>query len=196
MVAQPMTFKRNRTPGFNWRRTAVLAGILSAAVLLLWEPAVRAIPVDTGRIPPIEVYFSPNNGSTAAIVREIGSARSEILVQAYSFTSEPIAKALLKAHQRGIRVEVILDKGQQTQKYSSVTFLKNQGIPTWIDARHAIAHSKIILIDRQVVITGSFNFTKAAEERNAENLLIIRSRELSTRYLENWLHHRDHSAAA
>jgi phosphatidylserine/phosphatidylglycerophosphate/cardiolipin synthase-like enzyme len=200
MVAQPMTFKRNRTPGCNWRRTAVLAGVLSAAILLLWEPAVRAIPVDTGRIPPIEVYFSPKNGNTvgatAAIVREIGSARSEILVQAYSFTSEPIAKALLKAHQRGIRVEVILDKGQQTQKYSSVTFLKNQGIPTWIDARHAIAHNKIILIDRQTVITGSFNFTKAAEERNAENLLIIRSPELSARYLENWLHHRDHSAAA
>lgn len=192
-----MTFKFKRIPGFPWRLPALFAGMLAAVTLFLWEPAVRAVPVDTGRaLPPIEVYFSPQNGSTAAIVREIDAARSEILVQAYSFTSEPIAKALLKAHRRGIRVEVILDKSQRTQKYSSVTFLKNQGIATWIDASHAIAHSKIILIDRRVVITGSFNFTKAAEERNAENLLVIRSTELATLYLENWQHHRGHSAAA
>jgi phosphatidylserine/phosphatidylglycerophosphate/cardiolipin synthase-like enzyme len=201
MVVQPMTFKLKRTPGLRWLRTTLLAGVLIAAALILWEPSVKAIPVDSGPVlPPIEVYFSPKNGATvgatAAIVREIDAARGEILVQAYSFTSEPIARALLKAHRRGIRVAVILDKGQQTQKYSSFTFLKNQGIPTWIDAKHAIAHNKIILIDRQVVITGSFNFTKAAEERNAENLLIIRSKELSARYLENWQHHRDHSAAA
>jgi len=120
-----------------------------------------------GRIPPIEVYFSPHNGATAAIVREIDRAHSEILVQAYSFTSAPIAESLLKAHKRGVKVEVILDKSQKTQKYSSSTFFANARIPTYIDADHAIAHSKIILIDRSVVITGSFNFTRAAEEKNA-----------------------------
>ena len=77
----------------------------------------------------------------------------------------------------------------------SLTFLANARIPTYIDAEHAIAHNKIIIIDRSVVITGSFNFTKAAEEKNAENLLIIRSKEVAKPYLDNWLRHRDHSTA-
>jgi len=171
-----------------------LACALLAFALLLWHPAAQALDVDISHA-PVEVYFSPNDGGTAAIVREIGRARSEIIVQAYSFTSAPIAEALLKAHKRGLKVAVILDKSQRTQKYSSVTFLTNARIPTYIDARHAIAHNKIIIIDRSVVITGSFNFTKAAEEKNAENLLIIHSKELAKPYLENWRRHREHSPA-
>ncbi len=175
-------------------RRLVPACVVLFFVLLLCGPAALALDVDIGHT-PVEVYFSPNNGATDAIVREIDRARSEILVQAYSFTSAPIAKALLKAHRRGVKVQAILDKSQKTQKYSSASFLTNSGIPTYIDDKHAIAHNKIIIIDRAVVITGSFNFTKAAEEKNAENLLIIRSKELAKPYLENWQRHREHSAA-
>ena len=189
------TFYRARSSVF-YHFVPILA--VGALVLLfttfLWGPTAQAIEVDLGRVPPVEVYFSPRNGATAAIVREIGHARSEIRVQAYSFTSAPIAQALLKAHARGIKVEVILDKSQKTGKYSSSTFLMNAHIPTYIDAVHAIAHNKIIVIDRSVVITGSFNFTKAAEEKNAENLLIIRSTELAKPYLDNWQYHRNHSS--
>ncbi|MBU4582069.1 MAG: phospholipase D family protein [Proteobacteria bacterium] len=167
---------------------------MTILILFVCNPDARALDVDISHA-PVEVYFSPNDGATTAIVREIDRARSEILVQAYSFTSAPIAKALLKAHKRGVKVQAILDKSQKMQKYSSASFLKNSGIPTYIDHKHAIAHNKIILIDRAVVITGSFNFTKAAEEKNAENLLIIRSKELAKPYLENWQRHRDHSAA-
>lgn len=78
-------------------------------------------------------------------------------------TSAPIAKALLNAHKRGVKMEVILDKSQRTQKYSSATFLLNVGIPVKIDAQHAIAHNKVMIIDGETVITGSFNFTRAAE---------------------------------
>jgi phosphatidylserine/phosphatidylglycerophosphate/cardiolipin synthase-like enzyme len=100
-------------------------------------------------------------------------------VQAYSFTSAPIAKALLDAHKRGLRVEVILDKSQRTEQYSSADFLANQGVPTKIDAAHAISHNKIIVIDGENIITGSFNFTKAAQEKNAENLLVIHDKALA-----------------
>jgi phosphatidylserine/phosphatidylglycerophosphate/cardiolipin synthase-like enzyme len=142
---------------------------------------------------PTQVYFSPRGGCTDAIIEEIDQAKSEVLVQAYSFTSAPIGKALLKAYKRGVKVEVVLDKSQRTARYSSATFFSNARIPTFIDARHAIAHNKIMIIDRQTVITGSFNFTKAAEENNAENLIIIRSKELAGIYLENWQRHKDHS---
>jgi phosphatidylserine/phosphatidylglycerophosphate/cardiolipin synthase-like enzyme len=82
----------------------------------------------------------------------------------------PIAKALLDAHKRGVQVQVILDKSQRTEKYSSADFLANQGVPTLIDANHAIAHNKVIVIDGEIVLTGSFNFTKAPQEKNAENV--------------------------
>ncbi len=141
----------------------------------------------------ISVYFSPNGGCTDAIVKELVNAKSSILMQAYSFTSAPIAKSLLEARKRGVKVEVILDKSQLTEKYSSVTFLYNSGISTRIDAAHAIAHNKVMMIDGEVVITGSFNFTRAAEEKNAENLLVIRDKVLAARYVENWKEHADHS---
>jgi phosphatidylserine/phosphatidylglycerophosphate/cardiolipin synthase-like enzyme len=142
---------------------------------------------------PTQVCFSPGGDCTEAIVRAIDGAKSEILVQAYSFTSAPIAKALLHAHKRGVKVQVILDKSQRKARYTSATFLANSGMPTYIDSRHAIAHNKIMIIDKETVITGSFNFTKAAEEKNAENLLIIRDEELAKIYLVNWNKHRDHS---
>ena len=127
-------------------------------------------------LPPIEVYFSPNGGCTEAVVKEIAAAKTTILVQAYSFTSAPIAKALVDAHKRGVQIQVILDKSQRSEKYSSADFVLHAGIPTFIDAKHAIAHNKIMVIDGATVITGSFNFTKAAETSNAENLLVIRPR--------------------
>ena len=114
-------------------------------------------------------------------------------MQAYSFTSTPIAKAVLDAHKRGVQVQVILDKSQRTEKYSSADFLANQGVPTMIDAAHAIAHNKVMVIDGETVLTGSFNFTKAAQTQNAENLLIIRGPALAAQYTQNWEAHRQHS---
>jgi phosphatidylserine/phosphatidylglycerophosphate/cardiolipin synthase-like enzyme len=114
-------------------------------------------------------------------------------VCAPSLPTAPIAKALLDAHTRGVQVQVILDKSQRREKYSSADFLANQGVPTMIDAQHAIAHNKVIVIDGEMVLTGSFNFTKAAEEKNAENLLVIRDATLVAQYSQNWEAHRQHS---
>jgi phosphatidylserine/phosphatidylglycerophosphate/cardiolipin synthase-like enzyme len=140
-----------------------------------------------------QVYFSPHGGCTDAIVKEVSKAKSEILVQAYSFTSKQIAKALVDAHKRGVHTEIILDKSNKSKKYSAADFTFNMGIPTFIDAEHAIAHNKVMVIDKETVITGSFNFTKAAEEKNAENLLILKSKELAKQYIDNWNQHKKHS---
>ena len=108
-------------------------------------------------------FFSPKGGCTQAVVSALDSAKKTILVQAYSFTSAPIAKALVEAKKRGVNVQVILDKSQRTERYTSATFLANEGVPTYIDSNHAIAHNKLMVIDGDEVITGSFNFTKSAE---------------------------------
>lgn len=142
---------------------------------------------------PAQVYFSPKGGATNAIVRELDGAKSEILVQAYSFTSAPISKALLDAAHRGVKVLAVLDKSNVRDKYTAADALAKRGIPVVIDDKHQIAHNKIIIIDRQTVITGSFNFSKAAEEGNAENLLILKNKELATIYMGNFSEHRQHS---
>jgi phosphatidylserine/phosphatidylglycerophosphate/cardiolipin synthase-like enzyme len=167
--------------------------LLVALVCLCFLPACQPIVESDGTTPSIKVRFSPKGGCTEVVVAELEGARSRVLVQAYSFTSAPIAKALVEAHRRGVDVRVILDDSQRREKYTEADFVAHAGIPTFIDAKHAIAHNKVIVIDGETVVTGSFNFTKAAEEKNAENLLVICDKALAKKYEDNWQRHRAHS---
>lgn len=173
-----------------------LAGLLLLACIGFYATSDGKAPAATpsGAENGLVVYFSPKGGCTEAVVDALGKAKQTVLVQAYSFTSAPIAKALVDAHKRGVKVTVVLDKSQETEKYSSATFVANAGIPVFIDDKHKIARNKIILIDETTIITGSFNFTKAAEESNAENLLIIEGKpKLMAAYQKNFKEHREHS---
>ena len=147
-------------------------------VLLIFLAGCAVAPIHPSSPPPTSlvwnVYFSPNGGCTEAIVKELEGAKTSILIQAYSFSSPPIAKALVAAHERGLKVEILLDKSNLTAQYTSGPFVAKAGIPTKIDSTHYIAHDKIILIDGETVITGSFNFSNVAEDKNAENIIIIR----------------------
>jgi len=173
-------------PARPWSfRLGLALAVLAAAL----APASRAAPEE----PAWQVYFSPNHGATKAVVDALDGAKSTVLVQAYSFTSAPIAKALVQAHDRGVDVQVILDRKETGSKYSSADFVAHAGITTLIDGRHAIAHNKVMIIDGVAVITGSFNFTTAAERQNAENLLVIHDPTLAARYTENWRDHAAHS---
>jgi phosphatidylserine/phosphatidylglycerophosphate/cardiolipin synthase-like enzyme len=142
----------------------------------------------------LSVHFSPKGGCTEATVAEIDAAAKSIHVQAYSFTSAKIADAIVRAAERHVEVVLILDKSQKSERYSSLTFFTNHHLAIRVDSAHAIAHNKIMLIDGRTVITGSFNFTKAAENENAENLLVIHDApSLYAQYERNFQHHLDHS---
>lgn len=146
--------------------------------------------------PQIAAHFSPKGGCMAAIVAEIAAARSEILVQAYSFSCPDIAHALIAAAGRKCRVVVLLDRSNEAETYSELGDLEKHGMEVWIDAMHAIAHNKVMVIDGRTVLTGSFNFTRQAERENAENLIILKhNRELAHRYRANLLAHREHCHA-
>jgi phosphatidylserine/phosphatidylglycerophosphate/cardiolipin synthase-like enzyme len=181
--------------GYRARRQSITAALL----LLPWLFFVLALagcqPHDFSIPQGVEVFFSPNGGCTRAVVSALDSATNSVFVQAYSFTSAPIAKALVSAHERKVKVRMILDDSQRTEKYSEADFLDHYGVAPLIDSRHAIAHNKIMIIDEALVITGSFNFTKAAEEKNAENLLIIHDPILAKKYLQNWSSHETHAEA-
>ncbi|MEI8033800.1 MAG: phospholipase D family protein [Chlorobiaceae bacterium] len=174
------------------KRLSLTTLILSTILLL--TPLAQGQAERFQSIGTTDVYFSPRGGATEAVVGEINSAKQEILVQAYSFTSQPIAKALVAARKRGVRIVAVLDKSQRREKYTEADFLAHAGIPTYIDAVHAIAHNKVIIIDRSTLITGSFNFTKAAEEKNAENLLIVKGNTpVVELYRKNFEAHKGHS---
>jgi len=140
-----------------------------------------------------KVYFSPKGGAQTAIVEQIQSAKSSIYVQAYSFTSKPIIDALVRAKNRGVNVIAILDKSNLSDRYTAADLIDHFGVGTLIDSKHKIAHNKVMIIDQETVITGSFNFSKAAEEDNAENLLVLRSSQLADTYYQNWQEHLKHS---
>jgi len=190
------TERKTQKPLWAWQARMKIVHITrmkSFAIVLAAVLLSTALPAVDKPIPTPEVYFSPGGGCTEAIVAALGHAKQTVFVQAYSFTSAPIAKALTEAHARGVKVQVILDRSQKTEKYSSADFVAHAGIPCLIDSKHAIAHSKIMIIDEKTVITGSFNFTKAAEQKNAENLLVIQDPALAVKYLANWREHEKHS---
>jgi len=171
-----------------------VAGSVQARTTSMLDRAIDSLTAPrahTSQFAPGSTYtlcFVPDGPSCQEmIVDAINRTRHKLLIQAYSFTSTPIAKAVAEAHQRGVDVRVIVDKSQASERYTSATFLKNAGIPVVVDTRPAIAHNKVMVFDDQAVFTGSFNFTKSAQERNAENGMLIRGDSAVVKaYTDNW----------
>ena len=142
----------------------------------------------------IQVCFNPplpeSCDATKTVVQALASARQQVLVQAWGLISAPIAQALVQTERRVQDVRIILDKSASRRHYAG---LEQAGVLLLIDAEHAIAHSSVMIVDRQIVITGSFNFTRSAQERNAEDLVLIHSPTIATQYIHNWNAHAAHS---
>jgi phosphatidylserine/phosphatidylglycerophosphate/cardiolipin synthase-like enzyme len=181
-----------RLPYIMHRLRKVPLVLVVLVTLILWTGLFPPVTLPQENPTTLEVCFSPNRECTSSIVEELSKAKDSVLVQAYSFTSDRIAEALLNAFNRGVKVEVILDRRGKTEKSSKATVFIDKGIPVMIDDKHAKAHNKVMVIDGETVITGSFNFTEAAEKKNAENLLIIHDRKLAEKYVKNWREHAQH----
>lgn len=139
------------------------------------------------------VYFSPNGGAEAAITNQIAQAKTQILIQAYSFTSKPIAAALIDAKKRGVDVQVIIDESSfETSVHSQ---LSDAGIKVFMDDKHALAHAKIIIYDGKIVSEGSYNFSANANLRNSECLLFIQDPDVAKKFLDNFQVHLNHSVS-
>ncbi|MDP3645971.1 MAG: phospholipase D-like domain-containing protein [bacterium] len=132
--------------------------------------------------------FVPQEDCAQFIVDAIELGESEILVQAYGYTSKPILAALMKAKvEKKINVRVILDKSNEEMRYPGGTCTARRDIPVLVDHTVKIAHNKVLVIDRKHVITGSFNFTESAQKRNAENVILVKDDPANAaRYLDNW----------
>lgn len=132
------------------------------------------------------VCFTPKDKCTQSIIKIINAAEKSIKVQAYAFTSASIAQALINAYKEGIKVFILFDRTGLTDSNSQLPDIEASAIPFLIDFEPAIAHNKIIIIDDEIVITGSFNFTEAAQNQNTENVLIIYDKTLAQTYNSNF----------
>ena len=132
------------------------------------------------------VCFTPSNNCADKIVDTVNQAKKQILVQAYNFTDIYIAGALIKAKKKGIDVQIILDKSQLKTRYSLIQFFVTNNIYPFIDYEPAIAHNKIIIIDEHTVIGGSYNLSKGAANKNAENVTIIKDHNFAREYVKYW----------
>lgn len=180
---------------FAWPRLLKWAVLwMAAGVSMAWAQVVPSdIQPALSQAEVVGIYFTPPADVAAAVIEVIDQSKTEVLVQAYGFTHNGIAQALVRAHGRGVTVKVLLDAKTDSTNRFVTDILQSQQIPLRLDASHAIAHNKVIVVDGEMVITGSFNFTNSAQTRNAENLLVLRSKGLADSYKSNWQAHWNHS---
>ena len=136
----------------------------------------------------VEIYFSPEDKAAERIIKLIQEAQASINFLAYSFTSKDIGEAMMGRARAGVVVAGVMDNGQvktsQTTEYAP--FLK-AGLDVRLDGNQTgLMHHKVIIIDQQIVITGSYNFTASAETTNDENVVIIFSPEVAAKYMEEF----------
>ncbi len=134
----------------------------------------------------ISTYFAPENDTIAPLLKEIKSAKKSIYFMAFSFTHDKLGKAMRDRYKTGIPVEGVFEK-RQIDKYSEYESMAKAGIPVITDDSPGAMHHKVIVIDEETVITGSYNFSKNAETRNSENLLIIKgNKDITQAYLDEF----------
>jgi phosphatidylserine/phosphatidylglycerophosphate/cardiolipin synthase-like enzyme len=182
-----------------WPRTIrhlLLSAAIGGASALIGVPPVFArTPQDA----KVEVAFTPADDVAGLIVGRIGQARESVRVQAYLFTDRRIANALLGARKRGVEVELVGDAAQRASGgLPHLKALARAGVRVYLNGAHAAAHDKIVIIDGDsaaaAVITGSYNFTRAAQARNAENVVVLSgNRALTDLFVENFARQRDRS---
>jgi phosphatidylserine/phosphatidylglycerophosphate/cardiolipin synthase-like enzyme len=168
--------------------------IACLGVLLAPSPGWTAEAADGGApygpaTAQVSVCFVPEQSCGAAVANAIATATSFIRIQAYGLTSPVILRALAAARARGVDVQAVLDKSDERDHGKRVTgarFMVEANIPTWIDDSVAIAHNKVIIIDGHLVIGGSYNYTAAADHKNAENVTFIDAPVVADFYLLNW----------
>ena len=131
----------------------------------------------------IDVYFSLVNDPEGAIIQELDKAKETIDIAIYYFTDRDLANEVIGAYDRGVRVRIYLDKGQKEATYSKSRYLVKHGVPVRYSSNPYIMHHKFCVIDNEVVITGSYNWTASADKRNNENLLVIHDAKMAQEYL-------------
>ena len=158
--------------------------------LLLATSCVAQCAVAQTYMVKAEVHFE---NFEKVIITEVERAKESIYVHIFKFNSNPIAQSLIEAKNRGVKVVVMTDGKEAQDSRNRAKMLSEAGVVTYVDRDHVTMHNKTMIIDSDRVVTGSFNYTKKADRKNAENLLVLTDSALRDRYFQNWVKHKEHS---
>ena len=135
----------------------------------------------------LELYFSPDDDTLDRLIELVAGAQEEVLFLAFSFTSDPLAEALLEAQARGVTVRGVFEGSQVASNTGGEwDYLASQGLDIRQDGQRGEMHHKVIIIDRAIVVVGSYNFSRSAEERNDENTLVIASGGVADLFMQEF----------
>jgi phosphatidylserine/phosphatidylglycerophosphate/cardiolipin synthase-like enzyme len=138
------------------------------------SPANTPYPEVTINGRRIEIYFSPDDGVQERLVEKIGSAQNSIHILAFSFTQDELANAMIARAGEGVEVLGVFDAEQyQNNQGGDYDLLRNASLDVRLDSLPGQMHHKVILIDHQMVVFGSYNFSRSAETRNDENVVVV-----------------------
>jgi phosphatidylserine/phosphatidylglycerophosphate/cardiolipin synthase-like enzyme len=171
----------------NWGAAMLIAiALVASGATRAAQPAT----VDLRACGNAIVAFSPNGGATELVIKTINEARKTVRMATYSFTEPKIGKALLDAKKRGVDVAVIVDEDHNGNRKGASTvagFLKENGVRVMVATAYKIQHNKVVIVDGETVQTGSLNYSRSAENANAENVLVIQKcPALAAAYLQDW----------
>ena len=151
------------------------------------SPANTPHPTLTVNDAFVENYFSPDDGVAAHILEALQAAQSSIHFMAFSFTRQDFAEALIEKAQAGVIVQGVFETRQIAAGGDAAwNALTAAGLDVRQDGNKYNLHSKVFIIDQQVVVAGSYNFSRNAEENNDENVLILHSPEIAAAYFAEW----------
>lgn len=136
---------------------------------------------------PVEVYFSPDDGTLERLLDLVDAAQESIYFLAYSFTSDELAAAMLDRAADRVTVVGVFERSQYESNIGTeFDNFRLAGVAVYLDGNPRNMHHKIIIIDEKIVVTGSYNFSANAENLNDENTLIFNSPEIATLYMQEF----------
>ena len=134
----------------------------------------------------VEVLFSPEDPVQERIVDLLKGAQQSIYFMAFSFTDDKMGKTIKERAKAGVEVHGVFEKLGSKSKYSEYGRLKRQKLDVKRDGNKGIMHHKLMVIDKKIVITGSYNFSKNADRSNDENVVVLHSEALAKQYLDEY----------
>ncbi len=186
LAQDQLNFMRNKS--FDLCRSYIEAGGEKAFRALNWLQRVVKVLQPVTQIVTVEssAYFSPGQECKNAIVRLLKQARKEIEICVFTISDNQITKAILEAHQRGVKITIISDNDKSNDRGSDIDLLSNRGVNVLLDDSPYHMHHKFALFDKKILLNGSFNWTRSASEVNEENILVTMEYKLVIAFSEKF----------
>jgi len=162
--------------------------LLSKENLIDWIETANKLTLTNNKTNPSKTYahFSPGNSCRNTIIQKIKSAKDSVKICVFTISDDQISQEIIACHKRGISVKIITDNDKCFDLGSDIEFIEKKGVPVKIDSSPNHMHHKFCIIDKTTLITGSYNWTRSAAERNQENILVTTEKEVTKSYVREF----------